>query len=179
MQTSQLGATVQFQKCQAEVAFHRKAQRDDGLPAGRSLAHVQQRLCASDGKWFVVSASKAVQFERLCKQVFERPKPEGFVDQLLEAEDEDEVYEVLDAAFGDPYEDEDEDEDAGEDADGEAGAPPERPARKSKVRLVEHRERRSSDSHREAPSPRPIASPSREAPVLNRKASAGRGRLAK
>ena len=73
MQTSQLGATVQFQKCQAEVAFHRKMQRDDGLPAGRSLAHVQTRLCGSDGKWFVVSASKAVQFERLCKQVFERP----------------------------------------------------------------------------------------------------------
>lgn len=71
--TSQLGATLHFQRSDLEESLRYGRERDDGRPPWyKSLFQTTQ--CGSDGKWFIMSLVQQVMFERLCRGVINRPE---------------------------------------------------------------------------------------------------------
>lgn len=70
--TSQLGATLHFQRYDVQEVLKTGFERDDGNPPWhRSSLQNAQR--ASDGRWLIISVMQQPMFERLCRDVLNRP----------------------------------------------------------------------------------------------------------
>lgn len=72
VETSQLGATLHFQRNSIQAALKGGRQRDDGVAPGQQTRMIQLHR-ASDGKWIIISMAGRDQFKAFCEKVINRP----------------------------------------------------------------------------------------------------------
>ena len=71
--TSQVGATLNFQRATLQGSIKNKRQRDNGKEPGAAAAHSQQLQLTGDKKWIIISMAQKAQFQRFCNHVINRP----------------------------------------------------------------------------------------------------------
>lgn len=72
VETSQLGATLHFQRNSIQAAMKGGRQRDDGVAPGQQTRMIQLHK-ASDNKWLIISMAGREQFIAFCEKVINRP----------------------------------------------------------------------------------------------------------